>query len=580
MAIFRQTSGDSILDLENRGTWVQPDPEVSARILGYASRTTSQSLIRGTIQNRYGTAVKTVKAGDTGITYEVVDNKAFATRMAAGHIEVVSVGLGHKIVGAHATLFSEESQNFDILVEGTSGDDTDAESAGTDSEKASDLLDELRGGERFREALVRADAESNWLLGGSPILVEFNGKSLKYSVIDPGRMQVLFDESVETEDGSRPADLTDIEDATCVVIETGSLTDIVHSYLAIFARCEDYPQGRYVTFKSSGTGRSIPVPGSDRTWDWEHEGKPANPLTVYGDLNPELDIPEYPITIIYSGMAKSEYLLPVSDSLLREALEADVAASHIRATSADNARGTHAFEKSEMGGTQSIPRSLRGDVVLEPGQKLTAVPMQQNAPQVAWDLLKEQMTSTGQGYSVPDFYMRSEDYTVDASSGAALKMRSKALNKAREIAAARNTPSIDRLFLIERSLILMFADISEQEKALIERCEQTWDPGDLEIPEDEAALDESIRRNLEIPLYDTIEAVRVKYRLGTEAEAIAKYKELVDRAKKYPPIDIWGETRKEGGDNGNSRSNGETVEGDRDSDTGRGQRDDGQESRG
>jgi hypothetical protein len=276
-------------------------------------------------------------------------------------------------------------------------------------------------------------------------------------------------------------------------------------------------------------------------------------------------------------MAKSEYLLPVSDSLLQEALEADVAASHIRATSADNARGTHAFRKSEMGGTQSIPRSLRGDVVLEPGQELTAIPMQQDAPRVAWDLLKEEMTSTGQGFSVPDFYLRSEDYTVDASSGAALKMRSKSLDKAREIAAARNTPSVDRLFEIEKALILMFADLTEQERNLIRRCEQTWDPGDLEIPEDEAAVDASIAANLASGLYDTIEAIRVKYRLSTEAEAIAKYEELEKRAKLYPPLNIRAEQSPGGGDNGNIRSNSEE---DGSSDAGRGQRDDGQEGRG
>lgn len=524
-SIFRRILGSA----DEQGTWVQADSVMSAKILGYMGRVTDRALVRSTILRRYGTGIKLVKDATTGIDYEVYSKQGFSARMAAGHIETVSVGFGHKLSGAIATLFSEPTQNFDLV-----GAD------GTDVSDAAELLEDMRNGEQFIESLVQADNESIWL-GSSPVFVEFVDGYLKYHVIDPGKIQCLYEEAIESNGRSRPTNRKDIEDATCVVIETGSQDDLTHSYVAIFGRSSRYPNGRYVTFKSSGDGREIPEFGDDNSWDWtppDDQQNPANPLSWYANNNPELDLPEYPIAIIYSGLVREDRLFPLSESLLQEALEADVAASHIRATSGDNAKGTLAFSKSDAGGHQPVPKNLRGDVTLEAGQKLESVRMATDGPKVAWELLKDEMTSTGQGFTVPDFHLRSEDYTVEASSGVALNIRSKPLIKFRTRRAAKNAPSVHKIFKVEKALISVFADeaVDEATISLLESCDQTWDPGTQEMPEDEEKVIGSIERCVDLGIYDTIEAIRVKYNLASEDEAIDKYDQLAKRAQKYPPL--------------------------------------------
>jgi hypothetical protein len=519
-SIFRRIFGES----GPEGTWVQVDPIVSARIIGYMGRTTDRALIRSTILRRYGTGIRLVKDEVTGIDYEVYSKTGFDVRMAAGHIETVTIGFGHKIAAAIATLFSEPGQNFDLV--GPSG---------ADVSKASELLDEMRGGEEHIEALVEADHESIWL-GSSPVFTEFVDGALRYYVTDPGKIQVLYEEAIESNGKVRPTNLTDIEDATCVVIQTGNVDDQTYSYVAIFGRSSRYPNGRYVSFRSSGNGREIPDIGARNSWDWLQEGEIANPLSWYANAHPEMDLPEYPIVTIHSDLIREARLFPLSESLLQEALEADVAASHIRATSGDNAKGTMAFSKSDAGGLQPVPKNLRGDVTLEAGQKLESVNLPTDAPKTAWELLKEEMTSTGQGFTVPDFHLRSEDHTIEASSGVALKVRSKQLLKLRDRRAKKNAPQVHKQFVIDKALISVFADAEESTIALLESCDQTWDPGEQEIPEDSEKVINEIERCVDLGIYDTIEAIRVKYGLSSEAEAIEKYEQLAKRAVKYPPL--------------------------------------------
>lgn len=525
-SIFRTLLGSD----DTGGSWVQSDSILSAKILGYMGRIIDRALVQRVITQRYGTRINQVKDSVSGITYESFADKSFAARMAANQIETVCVGYGHKVAAAIATLFSESSQSFTLV----------GPTEETDTSAASEVLTSLRGGDPFIEALVQADYESIWL-GTSVIFAEFVDRALRYHVIDPGKVQVCFDEWVVSDGRNRPANRLDLEDATCVVVETGSPDDQTHSYVAIFGRSEDLPKGRYVRFKSSGNGREIPRFGADDSSDWVQDGQPANPMSWYAEEHPDEEVPEFPLVLIRSGLVREDRLIPLSEGLLQESLEADVAATHIRATSGDNAKGTRVFTKSDAGGHQVIPRAVRGDVSLEVGQTLDEIHGDINAPRIAWDLLKEEMTSAGQGWCVPDFHLRSEDYTVEASSGVALKQRSRQLFKLRERRKAKNAPAVRRLFQIEKALISIFADGEDSAILLLEQCDQMWDPGEQDIPVDPAIVTSEIQRCLDLGLYDAIEAIRVKYDLSSEAEAIDKYELLAARAKKYPPLSMWGD---------------------------------------
>jgi hypothetical protein len=373
------------------------------------------------------------------------------------------------------------------------------------------------------------------------VFVEFVDGALKYHVVDPGKIQVLFEEAIESNGRPRPANRLDIEDATCVVIETGSPDDLTKSYIAIFGRSARYPNGRYVAFRSSGDGREIPEFGDDDSYDWLDGGEVANPLSVYANSKPELDLPEYPIAIIHSGLVRRDRLFPISESLLEEAIEVDVAASKVRSTSVSNARGTKFFSKSDAGGKQSVPESLNGEVILEPGQDLKQVMGDSRAPQVAWELLLEEMISAAQGYTVPDYYVSSKDHTIEAASGVALKVRSGQLVKFRDLRAKLNAPAVAKIFDIEKALISLMADWDESAILLLESCSQTWDHGKQDLPDDDEKQDASIEKMLSLGVYDIIEAIRVKYNLASEAEAIEKYEQLKERRDKYPLLNTSSE---------------------------------------
>lgn len=519
--IFRQIFGGGRV---KDGTWVSADPGLTEKILGYYGRLTDRKQIRDAIIKRYGTGLRIEKNPDTGVEVQVFVKDSMDIRMMAGHIETISIGLGHKISGAIATLFSEETLNFELIAP-----------EGVDVSEASELLTEKRGGGLFVEAMVQADTTSIWV-GCMPVFVEYVDWQLRYHPISPGKIQVLFEESIESNGFIRPTNRLDIEDATCVVINTGSLDERTNSYIAIFGRSSRYPKGRYVAFRSSGDGQEIPEPWADNTFDWLDGGEIANPLSVYADAHPELDLPEYPIAIIQSGLVRRETLFPVSDSLLCEALEADIAASHIRATSGDNAKGTRVFEKSEAGGTQPIPKHLTGEVLLEAGQKLTQLNADSAAPKISWELLQEEMVAIGLGFTVPDFYVSSQDHTVEAASGAALIVRSGQLEKLRNRRTALNAAEVKKIFEIEKALISMMADADAGVIATLESCEQNWNPG--ETGEKERLIDQIaiVERLLATGLYDTIDALRVAHGLRSEAEAIDKYEQLKERMRKYPPL--------------------------------------------
>jgi len=521
-SIIRRILGET----DNNGTWVQADSVLSAKILGYSGRTTDRTQIKETILRRYGSSIRMEKDPATGIDYEIFVKDGFDARLQAGHIETTCVSLGHKISGAIATQFSEPTQVFALA----------AGSEDTNTEAASELLGDMRG-ERYIDALVQADHESIWV-ASMPIFVEFVDGVLQYRVIDPGKYQILYEETIESNEIVRPTNRCDIEDATCVVIDTGSLDDHTNTYIAIFGRSLTYPNGRYVSFRTSGNGREVPAPFSsnEESIDCIIDGEIANPLSWYANQNPDLDVPEYPVGIIYSGLVRKEQLFPVSDSLLQEALEADVAASHIRATSGDNAKGTRVFEKSEMGGTQPIPKTLMGEVVLEAGQQLKLEKADSAAPKIAWELLQESMVSTGLGYTVPDFYLSSKDHTVEAASGTALKVRSGQLGKLRERRTKLISPEIKKIFEVEKALISVNAEADESAITLLESCEQLWDPGEPESTESELEKAAAVEKLVASGFYDTIEALIVVYKFGSESDAIDKYEELEARRKKYPPL--------------------------------------------
>lgn len=535
---------------EDEGTpnqvWIEPDPYTTGKILGYFGRTSDRDQIKNAILARYGTGIKTTTDPTSGNTREVYTVNDMQERIAAGHVEVVSSGFGHNLTTAVCTLFTEPGLKFSLTGPG-------------DLTKTIEYFDEFREASQFLDGMVTADRES-FQVGCSILWLEFYEGKIRYRTVDPGKIKVCYDALIDSDMGeTRPVNYQDLEDATCVIIETGSFDGVNKSYLAIFGRSPDWPAGRYVTYSSNSNGREVPEVGEKGSFDWREpeSNQPANPLSWYADQNPEMNVPEYPLAIFYGGHVRRDKLFPVSSSVLEEALEADMTASHLRAVTNDQARGARVLERTiQQASAAPLPRNLYGNVSLEYGQKLTAVDGNASAAEIAWKLLKEGGVASAQGFGVPDFYVSSEDHTLDAASGVALKVRSTPLNRFRSERININRPAVDKVFLIERSFIALFAE--DEEAGNLEKCDQSWEPGSLSFPEDAQVQVTNVQTLVSMGVYDTIEAMRVVYELPSEAEAIDKYEALAKRAKQYPPLNAGQQTSEEQNVGGNILNSGGT----------------------
>lgn len=509
---------------ESTEVWVEPDAISTSKILGYFGRINDRAQVRNAIVKRYGTGIKQTK-DKAGNILETYTKAGFEERMLAGHIEVVTVGLGHSITAALATLFTEPGQRFALI-----------SPSGEEISDVAEWFGDIREDSQFIEGLVSADEEAVQL-GCSVLWVEFYEGALRYRTVDPGKVKVRFDGAVESNGAVRPVDYRDLEDATCVIIETGTIDAETKSYLAIFGRSYEYPNGRYVAYNSDSDGKDVPDVSSETAYEWVNlRGQIANPLSQYANEHPDVDLPEYPLVMFYGGHVRRDRLFPLSLSLLEESIEADVSASHLRATSGDEARGSRVLTKSHENRTAPLPDHLYGEVSLEPGQTLDAVAGNANNSMIAWELLKEENIATAQGYSVPDYYVSSKDHTVEASSGVALKIRTGPLIKFRNTRAAINAPGVQKVFEIEKILISMFAEGDAGMISQLEAAGQQWDPGEKDLPEELKDVVETAETLYSRGVYDDIEYLRVVYNLPSEAEAIAKYEALKARREKYPPL--------------------------------------------
>jgi hypothetical protein len=512
---------------ESEGTWVAVNSNEVSNIVGYFDRTTIRTQIRDAITARYGVGIRQVKDAAGGVL-ETYTRDEFKIRVDAGIAEAITIGFGPKIEAALATLFTERGQRFTLTSEETD-----------DVTEATELLEDQRKNGGFLQTMVDADKRSVQC-ASSIVFVEFASGNLQYSFKDIGKIQAYFDKSIEENGEPRPVDMSDLEDCTYIVIQTGQVDLQTSSYLAIFGRSEAYPQGRYVAYESDSDGRDVPDFGPD-VFEYLIDGKQANPLSYYANLNPELQVPEFPIAIMRGGVGNESDLFPFSDTLFNESLEADVSASHYRATGNDAARGTMAISRTEQAAGKALPRSLHGAVDLPAGMSLEHISHDAAATLSGLEGLDKELIHTGGSYGVPDYMLVSEDYTVEASSGIALQVKTRPLKKKREYRTEINQPTVGKVFEIEKAYLSLHHEGDDSAVAQLESCTQNWDPGDIRLPEDKKSKSERIISLKKDGIYDEIEAIQDWYDLPTEDEAIAQYEKMKQRREDFPPLNGGGE---------------------------------------
>jgi hypothetical protein len=493
-------------------------------MVAFFNRRNDHETIREAVKSRYAIGIKDVKEPGAKATYETYTKEGVATQVDSGLTETIAIGFGQKIVSALATLTTEPGQTFTLTHETIN-----------DTSSAEEVLNVNREKGGFDVMLSDADIQSNQV-GCSVSYLSWHGDAVKYDYLAPTAVAVFYSERVVDDGQTRAPDKLDLDDAYCVIIRLSQSDFNNYHHLAVFGRSEIYPQGRYVTYESAPNTFRVPEPYRDGAVEWEHNGKVANPLTVYSDLNPEKDVPEYPIAIIRGGITNAKLLLPTTTSLYDDAVEFDVASSHLLSNSQRASGGTLAISLDDQGVSRPLPRTIDGAMVLYPGQTAEFLQRDAAGTQQAMETLKDLMIHMASGYSVPDYMVVSEDHTVDASSGVAMEVKSKPLKKNRDLRVKQNTKEIDRIFRIEQALIWMFYEGDDAGKNLLAECDQEWNPGRLTMPESKKDKSARIKELKESGIYDEIEAIRDWYDLATDEEAIEIYNKRKDRAKEFPPL--------------------------------------------
>jgi len=499
------------------------------QIASYYSRQTDKDTVQTAMIQAYAIGIGSVQAGET--TVETYVHKGFSEEVYSGAIDAITMGWGHKVANAKATLFTEPGSKFS-LVHDTIDDVKDVEA----------MLWKHRNKGGYKTSIISCDKSSVYI-GSSSVLTFTRDGSLHYRKVQPGQVRAIFGEWVdETDDNGttlrRPVNQSNIEDASIVMIRLGAASIHEYSWLAIIPRTESekYPYGRYVYFTANADAATIPDPGEDGVYDFEMDGQIMNPLSWYADQHPDQNVQEIPLAIMDGGTTDVDNLFPICETIYNMSVSFDKKTSHISDKADDKAAGLKVFTQSNESQGQPAPRSASGTVILFPGQGIEDKGNDASACKTAHEILHDDKIEAAAAFSVPDFMVSSEDYTVEASSGVALAIKAKPLAQDRENRAGLNAPFVNRLFEIEKAYI---AFIDEDDEALINvlvECVQLWDPGTLHLPENKKENAERVSMLVERGMIDTIQGIKELYQLQSDAEAIDFYDKMAERKKEYPPL--------------------------------------------
>jgi hypothetical protein len=512
-------------------------------MVAYFQRQTDQSQARSEIVKQYGTFIREEKDPEKQTTVTSYTSwqeanteidQTFLKKVNTGIVAAVPIGFGHRVTNAHATMFTERGHRFSLSHESIK-----------DPKKAEELLREIRSESGFESAINRWDKRSVECASAA-LLTTYDGDGISYHVKSPSDVDCYFPdavlEDINGEQRWRAVDRNNIEDAYLAVVRLSQVDATTWNYLAIYGRSENkYPKGRYVIFSASDLVTEIPEVGSsDDVYDYKINGEICNPLSYVADENKDLDLPEYPISVLYGGTTDVGGVMPVSESLYRSSLSIDVAASHLLGTSQDAAQGMLKFKReTPAAASQPLPDKVIGAADLPPGVDAEHVDFHSSASKDAMDVLKEMMIQTGAGFGVPDYMVVTEDHTLDASSGVALAIKTRPLRKYRDSRIEENTSSVLRQFEVERSLLHLYyqeSDEKEGRESQLWECSQTWDPGELILPENKKESAERLTLLMDKGIIDTIAAIREHYQLPSDDEAIEMYDKMKGRKEEYPPL--------------------------------------------
>jgi len=488
--------------------------------LSYFGRQEDHQAVRDKMIERF--AVGITKTSSTS-GYETYSKSRLEEQIQQGEYEVLTSGVGPQVISSLANLFTLQTQSWDWV---------DSLESKERNEAVVAMIKGYRENGQFQENVTRADQIAVAVDSG-PLMVSWQGGGLRYMALSPSCMYAIYHDEIVDEGIARGVDYTDLEDATVVIIRVSdtrsaeSFDPSRGSYLAIFGRSEDYPNGRNVYYTANNY-RDIPAVGNpDAIEYYGPDGGVANPLSLLANKHPNRYIPEYPFIILRGGYnLNADTLLPVTTSLWESCLEIDLAFSRLLKDSLNAAKGVMVIT-SESG--DPLPRSLEAYIALHGDQSAEVIGRDAGNAVSAMNVVRQLARSVAEGFHVPGYQVMAESTSIP-ESGVALTIRTQPLIDHRERRVEMNRMAVGRLFEIEKGL----HELHSGKKPVSDKVRQIWVPGRYVIPEsriDKANRLEVAMRN---GMVDYVRAVRDYHDFSTDEEAMAFIDEMEARKTDYP----------------------------------------------
>jgi hypothetical protein len=504
-------------------------------VIQYYNRKNNMSAIRAAMKARFGTAI--VRAADkrerpdgqvvsvhNGIEYYMRSEVSDAIDLK--HIEVIDTGIGIRIVQALGNLLNQPDQYWLY----TDQDDTDAEQI----EDVEALMNEVREIGSYNTIATELDLLSCMVESGI-LHIYLRDKQLRYDVVLPCNIWLKYGRNIKYEiDIKDPkktketfVDYREIEDASCVIIQTASDggdfdgSPDENQYVAYVGCCTDYPDGRYIVYHANDPW-PLPDVGDKNAIEYEHKvgSEVANPLTWmrhHGTPDQQAVVTtEYPIVLWRGGHQMiSDDRIPITTSLYEDSVELEIGWSRLARAALCGARGRDLIRVGDM---LKLPQSLDQPVIDKEGDLIPIGWPASHAKDGAsvFQIITEQVAG---GFNVPGYMVLGQLSGMNPASGVALAIQSAPLIAFRNRRHKLNRDAMRRMFDIERAMLVM--EHPEAQKLLGPNIRQKWDPGTWKPPVAEIEEMQAINLDLDTGTTDIVAAVKRRHRLATDQEAEA-----------------------------------------------------------
>ena len=467
-----------------------------------------------------------VKDGDKGTTtvtvkrvsdnFNSVVDTATKAAIRDGQFEFCRLQLYDNIVGATATLFTEEGVKYEY-----------------DNEKAGEYITEKRQETQVMLSDMRWDTIACGVKS-CYMYLEVKGDRLVETEVRPTSIWVIFADSITDNGKPRATDTNNIDEASLVIMQLAG----EDQFAAWWGPSEMYPTGRHCTYTAKKFS-DVPNPEDKGSSEYTIQGEYsdtiydpmmlANPLTLWGvkgGSNP----PVYPFSILY-GSPLSTGLAPVSTSLYETGLEFDLAASLILGAAGRGARGAQVVKQTDANADpMDIPdNTSEGMIVMGRSKDLQFTGWSPTHAKAAMEVLSDQAKKIAEANHVPGYLAVSND-SAAPPSGIAVRRLNEPRTDFRRLRVNMNRAGVARRWEIEKALL----NAVEGKAVIPENTVEVWHAGNIEFtvdPTEKLAEWEQRIKIGEASILDVIQDMRGFSNISDALVWAEERKQLIDENK-------------------------------------------------